>query len=321
MPDPTWMFTTGPALFLYNETRKWFTLGSLVLTPVLLIIDAPFGRFTPKQQSSIFLLDGIKAWIFMELISPSCFIYTFLSSPLSVQPPPLPALSDRHAILALCFLAHYLNRALISPLRTPSRSKTHIIVPLSGISFNVINGSLMGSYLSSPFARMWLQGPTRTSFYVGLGIWAVGLAGNIYHDEILLNIRLKAKSKGKAKEGQGEHYAIPNGGMYSLISYPNYFFEWVEWFGFALAASPLPFRLGGLTAASVVSSMFNSQTYIDLINTPGQSFVPNLSPPWIFLLSEFLLMVPRAYKGHRWYHDKFGDSYPKDRKAVIPFVL
>ncbi|KAF8201759.1 3-oxo-5-alpha-steroid 4-dehydrogenase-domain-containing protein [Pholiota molesta] len=230
----------------------------------------PYNRrslwpFHAEAAVDIFLLNGIKSWIFMELISPMFFVYTFLTSPLTMQAPPLPALTDRHVILALCFLAHYLNRALISPLRTPSRSKTHIIVPLSGIGFNVINGSLMGSYLSSPFARIWLQGPPRISFYVGLGIWAIGLIGNIYHDEILLNIRRKAKTKGKAKEGEarGEHYAIPQGGLYSLISYPNYFFEWVEWFGFALASSPLPFHLGGLTITTALSSLL----YPQLIST------------------------------------------------------
>lgn len=308
---------------LCAETRKWFTLGSLFLTPVLLIIDAPFGRFTPQNQSSIFVLDGRKSWIFMELVSPTMFIYTFITSPLSMRAPSLPAVTEPHAVLALCFLLHYLNRALISPLRTPSRSKTHIIVPLSGITFNVINGSLMGSYLSSPFARMWLQGPLNASFYVGLGIWAAGLAGNIYHDEILLNIRRKATSKGKVKEGaagKGEHYAIPQGGLYSLISYPNYFCEWIEWLGFAIASSPLPFHLGSLTLASL-PALFNVQLYIDIFNSPSQSFFPSLSPPWIFLITEFLLMVPRAYKGHKWYHSKFKDTYPKDRKAVIPFIL
>ncbi|KAF8965228.1 3-oxo-5-alpha-steroid 4-dehydrogenase-domain-containing protein [Flammula alnicola] len=321
MRDPTKMFTSGPALFLYNESRKWFTLGSLFVTPILLVINAPFGRFTPQNQSSIFLVDGIKSWIFMELISPSAFIYTFLSSPLTMKTPPLPALIEPPSILALCFLLHYLNRALVSPLRTPSRSKTHLIVPLSGVVFNIINGSLMGSYLSSPFARMYHQGPVRPSFYVGLGMWAMGLVGNIYHDEVLLNIRRKAKSKGKGKADGGEHYSIPQGGLYSLISYPNYFFEWFEWLGFAIAASPLPFHLAGITPSSVVSSLLDPQTYINILNTPAQQFMPNLSPPWIFFISEVLLMLPRAYKGHKWYHSKFGDAYPKNRKAVIPFVL
>ncbi len=259
----------------------------------------------------------------MELVSPAMFIYTFITSPLSMRAPSLLTFTGPHALLALCFLLHYLNRALISPLRTPSRSKTHFIVPLSGITFNVINGSLMGSYLSSPLARMWLQGPLPTSFYVGLGIWAAGLLGNIYHDEILLNIRRNATSKGKAKEGavkNGEYYAIPQGGLYSFVSYPNYFCEWVEWLGFALAASPLPFHVGSLALASL-PALFNMQLYIEMFNSPSQSFFPSLSPPWIFFISEILLMVPRAYKGHKWYHSKFKDTYPKDRKAVIPFIL
>lgn len=258
----------------------------------------------------------------MELVSPFAFIYTFITSPLSQQAPALPGLTEPRAILAACFLIHYLNRALISPLRTPSRSKTHIVVPLWGVTFNILNGSLMGSYLSSPFARMWLQGSLRASFYAGLGIWAAGMVGNIYHDEILLNIRRNATVKGKAKDGEakGEHYAIPQGGLYSLVSYPNYLCEWVEWLGFAFAASPLPFHLSNLALASL-PSLLTPQSYIDMIKTPSQSFFPDLSPPWIFLLTEFLLMVPRAYKGHKWYHSKFKDTYPTDRKAVIPFIF
>jgi 3-oxo-5-alpha-steroid 4-dehydrogenase 1 len=171
---------------------------------------------------------------------------------------------------------------------------------------------------------MYVQTAPRTTFYAGLVLWAVGLAGNIWHDEILLNIRRKAKSKGKAKAdgtSKGEHYAIPQGGLYSLISYPNYFCEWIEWLGFALAASPLPFQLAGLTASSILSSLLRPQTYLDIWNNPGHQFAPSLSPPWIFLISEIFLMLPRAYKGHKWYLDKFGDAYPKQRKAAIPFLI
>ncbi|KAH9480744.1 hypothetical protein JR316_0007344 [Psilocybe cubensis] len=313
------MYSTGWALFLYNVT---------------LIINAPFGRFTPKDQSSIFLVDGVKSWILMELVSPFTFIYTFLTSPLSVQAPPLPSLTEPHAILALCFLIHYTNRALVNPLRTSSRSKAHLIVTLSGVTFNILNGCLMGSYLSSPFARIYLAAGPRSSFYVGLTLWVLGLAGNIWHDEILLDIRRKAKSKGKSKVVHGmevdgsrartEHYAIPHGGLYSLISYPNYFCEWIEWFGFALAAAPFPFQLShlkGFTFALVTSKIFDPQTYTSILKMPAQNFAPDLSPPWIFLLTEIVLMLPRAYRGHQWYHEKFRDSYPQSRKAVIPFIL
>ncbi|KAF4617820.1 hypothetical protein D9613_006246 [Agrocybe pediades] len=323
--DPTNMFSFGRALYLFNEARKWFTISSVLTAPVLLVIDAPFGRFTPKDQSSFLIVDGRKAWMLMELVSPLMFIYTFVTSPLTAKAPLLPSPTEPHAILAICFLLHYANRAIISPLRTPSRSKTHLIVTVSGIIFNVINGSLMGSYLSSPYGRMYLRTVSSPTFYTGLTTWALGLVGNIYHDEILLNIRRKANSKGKGKNGddknKSEHYAIPQGGLYSLISYPNYFCEWVEWFGYALAASPLPFRLSDLSLSTIIPTLLNLQTYKDIINGPASNFAPLLSPPWIFLLSEFLLMLPRAYKGHKWYHSKFGASYPKERKAAIPFIL
>jgi 3-oxo-5-alpha-steroid 4-dehydrogenase 1 len=155
----------------------------------------------------------------------------------------------------------------------------------------------MGAFLSSPSARAYLVGAfSRTRFWSGVALWLFGFASNIFHDEILLNIRRKAKTKGKGENGGKEHYAIPQGYLYNLISYPNYFSEWIEWTGFALAASPAP------SFASI------------------PAFLETITPPWIFLLSEVLVMLPRAWRGHQWYHAQFPD-YPKQRKAVIPFVM
>ena len=259
----------------------------------------------------------------MELVSPMAFIYSFYISPLSAREAPL-QWNSPNTILALCFLLHYANRAIINPLRTPSRSKSHIIVPLAAIGFNFINGSLMGSYLSSSDARDFLSARSPTSFYVGLVLWAFGFIGNIVHDEILLDIRRKANIKGKLKAEAGEHYAIPQGGLYTLVSYPNYLCEWIEWLGFAISASPFPFALDNVSTASIssiFSSLLDLEFYINIIKEPGYLFAPNLSPPWIFFISEFLLMLPRAYRGHQWYKYKFGSSYPEQRRAVIPFVL
>jgi 3-oxo-5-alpha-steroid 4-dehydrogenase 1 len=58
-----------------------------------------------------------------------------------------------------------------------------------------------------------------------------------------------------------------------------------------------------------------------VIREPAYLFAPSLSPPWIFLFTEITLMLPRAYKGHRWYHSKFETSYPSERRAVVPFIL
>jgi len=42
--------------------------------------------------------------------------------------------------------------------------------------------------------------PLSAIHWVSIIIWAVGFAGNVYHDEILLNIWHKAIAEGKAKE-------------------------------------------------------------------------------------------------------------------------
>jgi len=324
------MFSTGPAFQAYNLARKALTLGSLGCASLLFIINAPFGRFAPKGNS-MFVFDGRKAWIVMEIFSPIVFLYSLATAPLAQQNPGLPSITSPRGLLTMLYLIHYANRALISPLRTPSRSGQHMIVTLFGICFNMLNGFMMGSHLSSPFTLLWFQSPRstqRAEYKLGLILWAFGFIGNLVHDEILMNIRRKANATGKAREKSGqhkeEHYAIPYGLLYKYVSYPNYFCEWVEWFGFALAAGPIPFQLSSLSLSSVVS--FLSPVHLasaikQLVAEPAVTFLPNLSPPWIFLIAEVVTMLPRAYKGHLWYRQRFGDSYPKDRKAVIPFLL
>ena len=243
----------------------------------------------------------------MELVSPFAFVYTYLRSPLSPltfgTSPPL-GVENPSAALACLFLTHYLNRAILSPLRTPSRSKSHAIVIIAGIVFNIVNGPLLGAYLSSPEGLSYLAGAyQRPHFWLGVLMWAVGFVGNIVHDEILLNIRRKKQAEDAkktpeqtAKEKKREHYAIPHGLLYKYISYPNYFCEWMEWLGFALAASPLP--------------SFESWA----------AFLATITPPFLFFLAEVVTMMPRAVRGHQWYHTKF-PNYPKERKAVIPFIF
>ncbi|KAF8651932.1 hypothetical protein AX16_004576, partial [Volvariella volvacea WC 439] len=293
MPPPA--YSQGSALYLYNVCRKWFTLASISGFFATFGINAPFGRFTVSENHPRFLvLDGIRSWIVMELVSPAAFLYNYLKSPLSYVSASVPPLMSPQGILAACYLIHYLNRAIINPLRTPSRSTSHVSVFLSGVLFNTVNGSLMGAYLSSPYARIFLSpgfSYSRTTFWVGLALWALGFAGNVLHDEILLDIRRKAQVKGKSKadtddEGEdkkengnkgkkraekkpkqkGEYYGIPQGWLYDYISYPNYFCEWIEWTGFALAAAPLPFLVPA-ALADLPSPFLEPLSF--LISLPG----------------------------------------------------
>jgi 3-oxo-5-alpha-steroid 4-dehydrogenase 1 len=82
------------------------------------------------------------------------------------------------------------------------------------------------------------------------------------------------------KEGELD-YKVPYGGMYRYISCPNYFGEIVEWTGWAIATLSLP----GLA----------------------------------FALWTFANLAPRARAHHKWYHEHF-QSYPQERKALIPGV-
>ncbi len=77
-------------------------------------------------------------------------------------------------------------------------------------------------------------------------------------------------------------YRVPHGGGYRLVTSPNYLGELIEWAGFALAS----WSLSGLA----------------------------------FFLFTFANLVPRALSHHRWYRATFPE-YPKERRAVIPWLL
>eukprot|EP01089_Gocevia_fonbrunei_P017927 TRINITY_DN596_c0_g1_i1.p1 TRINITY_DN596_c0_g1~~TRINITY_DN596_c0_g1_i1.p1 ORF type:complete len:175 (-),score=18.58 TRINITY_DN596_c0_g1_i1:13-537(-) len=78
-------------------------------------------------------------------------------------------------------------------------------------------------------------------------------------------------------------YKIPRGGMFELISGANFFGEIVEWLGFAVAN----WSLGGFA----------------------------------FSLMTTCNIGPRAVHHHQWYVQKFKGEYPKNRKALLPFVF
>jgi protein-S-isoprenylcysteine O-methyltransferase Ste14 len=102
----------------------------------------------------------------------------------------------------------------------------------------------------------------------------------IFFAGFTINLRADSILRNLRKPGESG-YKIPYGGLYKFISCPNYFGEIVEWSGFALATWSIP------AAAFVVWSFAN--------------------------------LAPRARAHHRWYHEKFPD-YPKERRALLPFL-
>lgn len=83
------------------------------------------------------------------------------------------------------------------------------------------------------------------------------------------------------RRGGESGYKIPQGGLFKYVSCPNLLGEIIEWAGFAIMMWCLP----GLA----------------------------------FFTWTFANLVPRAFAHHRWYLKTFAD-YPKDRKAIFPFL-
>ncbi|KAH8924390.1 hypothetical protein BT69DRAFT_1333014 [Atractiella rhizophila] len=313
------------------------------LGPVTFYISAPFGRYGSsffKGSGPGFSLPGTPAWFCMEIVSPILLILSTLSPPLSTTHASdlldpsltrLKALPYPRVLLACLFLIHYANRAVISSFRNPSRAPMHVVVVVVALFFNTFNAFLMGSFLGGRLpvqlqGRGW-GGPL--GFWGGILLWAIGLAGNIVHDEILYSIR---RNRPKPKEGEKRHYEVPHGFLFDKgfggISNPAYFCEWVEWIGFAIACTSLtPYHPPtGSTAGTIFSflatpfkrTLLPSSLAIDTSSL--LSFLIN-SPPWLFVWAEIGTMVPRAVKTHAWYKEKFGSQMPAERKAIVPGLL
>ncbi|ORY32798.1 hypothetical protein BCR39DRAFT_464136, partial [Naematelia encephala] len=152
-------------------------------------------------------------------------------------------------------------------------------------------------------------------FYAGVLGWLVGFGGNVYHDEILNDLRREPARRlisspntaeaddRKAPKAKGR-YTIPRAGLFRFVSFPNYLCEWFEWMSFAIAAAPLP--------------LVNVPTAPTILGWTPHTL---LHPAWMFLLAEITSMLPRAIRGHGWYRDTFGSRYPADRKIVIPWLF
>jgi len=86
----------------------------------------------------------------------------------------------------------------------------------------------------------------------------------------------------KLRSEDSDNYGIPHGGLFEWISSANYFGEVVEWFGWAC----LTWSYAGLSFAVWTAAN----------------------------------LVPRARSHHKWYITQFAD-YPKNRKAILPFLF
>lgn len=178
---------------------------------------------------------GKPTWILMEIVSPLTMLYTVFTNPERNSPLP-----GSHQWLIFLFCVHYFHRSIISPLRyictlhtsgglrltpthrNPSMAPVHIIIAFCAVVFNLINGSLIGGWLggygSASSVPAW-------QLLSGSFIWAAGFCGNIYHEEILRNIRrdgpIDKEHEGRVVVDNGRVYRVPEGGLFRLIWHPH----------------------------------------------------------------------------------------------------
>lgn len=211
-----------------------WTLLAIALVPIQLRITAPYGRHSRSSWGPT--IDNRLGWVLMEIISPLTFGYFFLAGN-----------GDKTAPMWVFFflwVAHYLNRSLIFPLRLRTRGKRMpVAIVFSALFFNLVNGFINGYWLGSlslPYPSDWFTDPR---FIAGSCLFIGGAAINLWADNRLISLR------GKQDSG----YRIPQGGLFRYISCPNHFGEIVEWAGYAVMCWNLPATAFAIwTAANLI---------------------------------------------------------------------
>ncbi len=244
------------------NTINYIWIFVAVSTFIILIsfnIKAPYGRHSSNSWGR--MIPNKWGWFFMELPA-------FLLMPvISITGP-----SEKNylsIVLILLWLLHYGNRTLIFPFKLKTnKKKMPLVIVLSAVFFNGINGILNGYYIG--YLSNGNESILTIHVILGLFIFFSGMYINKSSDKKLISLR-----------ENNEGYQIPKGQLFNLISCPNHFGEIVEWIGFAIIGLNLP----ALT----------------------------------FAIWTFCNLAPRSNNHHKWYKENFIE-YPKNRKALIPFL-
>ncbi|KAG9453868.1 hypothetical protein H6P81_006772 [Aristolochia fimbriata] len=249
--------------FFYLSLLSLYLFAPLTYFP-LQFLQAPYGKHFRSGWGPT--LPPAVAWALME--SP-CLIFSLILPPLG---------RHRAKPLALALIApyfiHYFHRTLIYPTYLGARRNPApfpLSIALLAFLFNLLNAYVQIRWLSH-YAQ-----------YGGAGwqFWArVALGAAVFVAGMLVNIRSDRALIALKKEGGG--YKIPGGGLFELVSCPNYFGEVLEWLGWAV----MTWSWAGLGFALYTCSN----------------------------------LVPRARANRRWYLEKFPEEYPKSRTAIFPFL-
>ncbi len=202
---------------LHFWTWIWIALAAITFV-VLLLRTAPYGRYAKESWGPT--IPHRVGWLIMESVSPLALIMFYLVAESNLTPGVV--------LLAGLWIVHYVHRAWIYPFRARWAGRSMpVVIMLSAIFFNSVNGGLNGLALShldtTGFWNAWTT-------WLGLSLFVLGATTNLLADTQLIHLR----------ESSNLDYRIPHGGLFKWISCPNYLGEIVEWAGFAVLAGTLP---------------------------------------------------------------------------------
>lgn len=184
-------------------------------------------------------------------------------------------------IIFALWITHYLNRSFIFPLRLRTNGKKMPLAIVGSAAFFNTINGFVNGYGLGHFG-FWLEEAS-----VPYPEWWLADPRFLFGFALFLigagiNIMSDEKLMRLRKPGE-TGYKIPGGSLFRFISCPNHFGEILEWTGFAILCWSLP----------AVS----------------------------FAIWTAANLIPRAVSHHKWYREKFGEEYPKERRAVIPYLL
>eukprot|EP00095_Tigriopus_kingsejongensis_P004234 maker-scaffold711_size108467-snap-gene-0.26 protein:Tk04234 transcript:maker-scaffold711_size108467-snap-gene-0.26-mRNA-1 annotation:"steroid-5-alpha- alpha polypeptide 2a" len=285
----------------YSNEDITFTLvrGGVIFMILQFLVSltrpAPYGRYAEKAPAflTLFNLNNRLAWTIQEC--PAFLIPLILSW------------EARHRLSAVqwtilaAFMLHYFQRSFIFPLLIKSNNSAPFLPTFFAILFCTFNGFLQAHSIiyTTDYSNEHLYSPGLIS---GMNAHFSNLKSIIMRPSpmkfpglglflfgFVVNIdsdrRLRLLRANRSKSGQRsgqDTYKIPHGGFFELVTAANYFGEICEWIGFSLAAG----NIGSLFFATF-SAVF---------------------------------LGTRGLHHHGFYLEKFKE-YPKDRKAVIPFLI
>ncbi len=205
------------------ETHQLLVYGVLAAAPltllVLLFLSAPYGRHMRDGWGPT--LPNRWGWILMESPAVLVFSWVWVQGDHAWEPAPL--------LLLAAWQLHYVHRTFVFPFRLKTTGKRMaLLIPTIALVFNSVN-AVVNARQASHLGDYGLSQPT---LWIGLGVFAVGMAINLHADTVLLNLR---------KPGE-TGYKVPMGGLYRFVTCPNYLGEMLEWLGWAVAT----WSLGGL---------------------------------------------------------------------------